>query len=115
MDAVITKIVDAEFDQPIPLLDRWKVTGEQMLVARVVLHPGCVVAVHWHESEQMAVILSGKVKWILGEEGREVIVEGGTILHLPSNYPHGVVAIEETHIVDILSPVGAMGVDSQTS
>ncbi|MFM9874348.1 MAG: cupin domain-containing protein [Fimbriimonadaceae bacterium] len=113
MDVSITKIGDAEFDHPIPLLDRWKVTGEQMLVAKVVLHPGCEVAVHHHVSEQMAVILSGKVKWILGEERREVVVEGGTILHLPSNFPHGVVAIEETHIIDILSPVGAMGVDGQ--
>lgn len=113
MEARITRIADAEFDQPIAKLDRWRVEGEQMLVAKVVLHPGCEVTVHQHVSEQMAIILSGKVKWILGDERREEIVEGGTIVHLPSNYPHGVVAIEETHIVDVLSPVGAMGVDNQ--
>lgn len=84
-----------------------------MLAARVLLHPGCEVAVHHHESEQMSIIVSGKIKWILGEERREVIVEGGSILHLPSNFPHGVVAIEETLIYDILSPVGLMGIDRQ--
>lgn len=61
----------------------------------------------------MSIIVSGKIKWILGEERREVIVEGGSILHLPSNFPHGVVAIEETLIYDILSPVGLMGIDRQ--
>lgn len=87
--------------------------GEQMLAARVVLHPGCIVEVHQHESEQMSIIVSGKIKWILGEERREVIVEGGSILHLPSNFPHGVVAIEETLIYDVLSPAAPMGIDKQ--
>lgn len=113
MNAKIVRFDGADFDQPISLLDRWKVEGEQMLVARVVLHPGCEVAVHQHESEQIAVVLSGKVKWILGPERREEVVEGGTFLVLPSNYPHGVVAVEKAEIIDILSPKGAMGVDSQ--
>lgn len=113
MEATVTPWSQSKFDQPIPLLDRNTVEGEQMLIAKVVLHPGCEVAVHHHVSEQIAIIVSGKVKWILGEERREVIVEGGNFVHLPSNYPHGVVAIEETHIFDILSPKGAMGVDSQ--
>ncbi|MCB0825413.1 MAG: cupin domain-containing protein [Armatimonadetes bacterium] len=115
MKASITNWLDTPMDQPIPFLDRKKVEGEEMLVARVTLHPGCEVAVHSHRSEQIAVILSGKVKWILGDEGEEVIVEGGSVVHLPSFYPHGVVAIEETHIIDILAPKGAMGVDSQNS
>jgi len=113
MKASVTPWSQTKFDQPIALLDRNITEGEQMLVAKVVLHPGCEVAVHQHVSEQMAIIVSGKVKWILGKERSEVIVEGGNVVHLPSNYPHGVVAIEETHIFDILSPKGAMGVDSQ--
>jgi hypothetical protein len=40
---------------------------------------------------------------------------GEQILHLPSNLRHGVVAIEDTLIMDILSPPGAMGIDSQRS
>jgi quercetin dioxygenase-like cupin family protein len=113
MDATITPWTQAKFDQPIDKLDRRSFEGQNMLLAHVVLHPGCIVAVHSHPSEQIAVILSGRVKWFLGDERREVIVEGGSVVHLPPNYPHGVEAIEETHILDVLSPKGAMGIDTQ--
>lgn len=115
MEPLIVPFAQALADTPVPLLDRLRVEGAQMLAAHVTLHAGCEVAVHQHVSEQIAVVLSGRVKWILGEERREVVVEGGTFLVLPSNYPHGVVALEDTTIVDILSPEGPMGVDAQKS
>lgn len=111
MDLQIIRWADARFDQPVPGLDRHCIDAQNALVAHVVLHPGATVPVHQHESEQISVILSGKIKWFLGEERREVIVEGGTVLVLPPNYPHGVETIETTHIVDVLSPHGLMGVD----
>lgn len=113
MEATITPFEHLTFDRPIPLLDRWSMAGTHMLAARVVLHAGCRVAVHQHDSEQIAIVVSGRVKWIFGNEGREEVVEGGSLVHLPPNYPHGVEALEETLIFDILSPVGPMGVDSQ--
>ncbi len=115
MDATVTRFDQAPFDVPVPLLDRHSIKCAQMLVANVFLHKGCVVNVHHHESEQVSVVLSGKIKWILDEDQKEVIVEAGTFVHLPSNCPHGVVALEDTHIVDVLSPCAPMGVDSQKS
>jgi hypothetical protein len=35
------------------------------------------------------------------------------VVVLPSNFPHGVTAVERTLIFDVLSPPGEMGVDSQ--
>lgn len=88
-----------------------------MLVAWVNLTKGCNVATHSHESEQIAIVLSGRVRWIIGAEGStdryEVEMGGGEAMVLPSNVPHGVVALEDTEIIDVLSPPGAMGVDSQ--
>lgn len=100
-------------DQPIDLLERWRLEGEQMLAARVVLRKGCEVKVHSHPSEQIAMVMSGRVRWTLGEEGRLEEVGPGQVVHLPANIPHGVFALEDTLIFDILSPPGAMGVDSQ--
>lgn len=95
------------------------VKGEQMLVARVRLQPGCRVALHNHVSEQIACVLSGRVRWGIGEPGStersEFEMAGGEVLHLPSNVLHEVEALEETEILDILAPPGAMGVDSQAS
>lgn len=104
-------------DHPIPLLGRKAVKGEQMYVARVFLNQGCHVASHFHVSEQTAIVLSGKVKWFFGTPGeaayREEIVGAGQVVYLPSNTPHGVDALEDSVIIDVLSPPGPMGIDSQ--
>lgn len=114
MDATVHNWADLPADRPIDLLDRWSLTTDHMLAARVFLHKGCVVKIHRHESEQVAMVMSGRVRWTLGEEARLVEVVGGQVVHLPSNVPHGVEALEDTLIFDILTPPGKMGVDSQT-
>lgn len=107
---------DVEADHPIALLHRKRLFGERMLVARVHLEKGCVVENHFHESEQIAIIISGHVRWNIGAPGssewREQEMFGGEVLVLPSNCPHGITALEDTEIIDVLSPPAAMGVDS---
>ena len=119
MDARIYPLEEVSQDNPVPHLLRRKITGERILFAEVHLKAGCHVALHNHENEQIAYIVSGKVKWTLGAEGsperREIVLEGGNVLHLPSHFPHGVDAIEDTLIIDLLSPPGEMGVDRQKS
>lgn len=113
MEAILHRWADIDEDNPIPLLFRKRVSGAQMLVAKVRLKKGCQVAMHHHDSEQMAIVLSGKVRWTIGEDRRIVEVGGGEVLELPSNVPHAVEALEDTDILDILSPPGPMGVDNQ--
>jgi quercetin dioxygenase-like cupin family protein len=102
-------------DEPIALLRRRKVEGENSLVAQVHLETGCHVARHRHPSEQIAIHVSGRALWKLGETAREQVVEAGQVLVLPSDSWHEVIALEDTVIIDILSPPGAMGVDSQSA
>ena len=108
---------EIEADHPIPLLHRQMVRGEQILAAMVRLEKGCKVALHQHVSEQMAYVISGRVKWGWGAPGsperEEFEMTGGQILHLPANLPHEVEALEETMILDMLAPPGPMGVDRQ--
>ncbi len=108
---------DIQTDHPIALLGRQMITGEQALVAKVQLTKGCDVHTHTHISEQIAVVLSGYVRWKIGTEGtadwREVEMRGGEVMWLPANVPHGIVALEDTVIIDILSPPGKMGIDHQ--
>jgi quercetin dioxygenase-like cupin family protein len=115
MDATIYRLDELQQDGPVPLLRRRQIFGERILFAQVRLEKGCHVDLHAHENEQIAYVVSGKVKWYLGEPGtperREFVAEGGTVIHLPSGFPHGVDALEETLIIDLLSPPGPMGVD----
>ncbi len=73
-----------------------------------------MVAVHEHESEQMAVVVSGRVRWTIGEDRIEVEMGGGEVLQLPSWVWHGVTALEDTIFFDILSPPGPRGIDANS-
>ena len=44
----------------------------------------------------------GALKFII--EGRDVVLRAGESLAIPSNVPHGVVALEDTIVVDVFSP-----------
>lgn len=103
-------------DVPMPLLERRRVIGEQAMVSHVTLKKGCFVPTHAHVNEQMSCILSGRLKFTLGDEkspSRETLMVGpGEIIHLPSNVPHAAEAIEETVVLDIFSPPSATtGID----
>src|SRR5436305_1398846 len=81
MEATSFRWADLGQDNPIQFLTRRKITGEKILVARVQLETGCHVATHQHESEQIAIVLSGHVRWGIGADGsserREVEMGGG--------------------------------------
>jgi quercetin dioxygenase-like cupin family protein len=58
---------------------------------------------HAHESEQMAYILQGALKCLVG--GEELLVREGEVLHIPSGTPHQAEALEDTFELDVFSPV----------
>lgn len=104
-------------DEPMPLLCRRRVMGEKMMISEIILQPGCTVPVHHHENEQFSCVLRGHLQFtVLDATGTERIVDvrGGDVLHLPSQVPHGVVAKEETLVLDLFSPPSATtGIDRQ--
>ena len=117
MENLLYRWHEIEADHPIPLLHRQMVKGDQILAAMVRLEKGCKVALHQHDSEQVAYVISGRVRWGVGGPGsaerKEFEMTGGEVLRLPSNLPHEVEALEETMILDMLAPPGPMGVDRQ--
>jgi quercetin dioxygenase-like cupin family protein len=85
------------------MISRKVISGDKAMVAQVFLKKDAVVPEHHHESEQLAYIVDGALKFQL--EGREVIVRKGEVLRIPSNVPHRAVALEDTLDVDIFSPI----------
>ena len=83
-------------------------TGERMMLAQVYLDKGAIVPWHSHENEQLTWILSGALRFQIGEEGSEdvqdIVVSEGEVLYIPSNVPHRAEALEDTVDVDIFSP-----------
>ncbi len=83
-------------------ISRTVITGDKAMVAQIRLAPGAVVPRHQHESEQFTYILKGALK--VEVEGKHVVVRQGEVLRVPSNVPHGAVALEETLNLEVFSP-----------
>ncbi|PYQ23204.1 MAG: cupin domain-containing protein [Acidobacteria bacterium] len=87
------------------LLDRRFITCERVMLAQIGLKKGCIVPRHSHENEQVSYVLQGALRFWLGEgEEEERVVHAGEVLHLPSNLPHKVQALEDTLALDVFSP-----------
>lgn len=89
-----------------PLLTRQFVTGEKAMLSRIQLKKGCVVPRHTHVHEQIAYLLSGALRFSIGEESsaKDVVLRAGEVLVIPGGLPHSAVALEDTINLDIFAP-----------
>ena len=62
-----------------------------------------VLASHSHPHEQMAYVISGKVRFEL-ESGESKVLEGGDFVVFASNEIHGGVALENSVVLDAFTP-----------
>jgi quercetin dioxygenase-like cupin family protein len=95
-------------DAPMALLERKRIVGEKAMISHILLRKGCSVPTHAHANEQFACVISGSLKFGLGEVGsperKEMVVSAGEVLHLPAMVPHSADALEDTLVLDIFSP-----------
>jgi quercetin dioxygenase-like cupin family protein len=86
-------------------ITRQLVTGERMMIAHVHLKQGDEVPLHSHENEQITYILSGALRFWLGDDGAwDVTVRAGEVLVIPSHLPHRALALEDTLDLDVFCP-----------
>jgi quercetin dioxygenase-like cupin family protein len=96
---------DVTLENVTPQLDRKLITGNQLMLAHVLLKKGCVVPRHQHHNEQFTYILEGALRFWIGEdESQELVVRAGEVLHIPSFVWHKAEALEDTLDVDVFSP-----------
>jgi quercetin dioxygenase-like cupin family protein len=93
---------DVELETLNPLLDRQIVTGDSLMLSRVLLKKGCIVPEHSHLNEQLTYILEGALKFTI--DGREIVVNAGEVLCIPPHMPHKAEAIEDTVDLDVFYP-----------
>lgn len=107
---------DLSCDRPLERLVRRRVIGERVMLSHVTLEKGCHVESHAHENEQMAVVLSGAVRFALGDgdDASTLDVRAGEVLHLPSGLPHAATALDDSVVLDVFSPPSeATGIDRE--
>jgi unsaturated pyranuronate lyase len=86
-----------------PKIGRQVIHTETMTMARVALERGAFVPMHAHENEQIATVLDGRLRFVVGAE--ELVVSAGESVPLPANVPHEVEALEDSVVLDVFSPV----------
>jgi quercetin dioxygenase-like cupin family protein len=84
-------------------LSRKFIHGERIMVAQLFLKKGCVVPDHHHESEQISLVMAGSLRFRIGDE--EKLLLSNQVVSIPSNVKHSVVALEDTLVYDLFSPI----------
>ena len=74
-----------------------------MTLARFTLKRGCVVPAHAHHNEQMSTVISGAMRFVI--DGREFVARAGETVCIPPLSLHAVEALEDTHMLEVFSPV----------
>ena len=85
-----------------PLIDREMLTGQNLMLARVIMKKGAHVPLHHHHNEQVTYILEGALKFAI--DGKEIVVKAGEVLCIPSSMPHEAWALEDTIDLDVFNP-----------
>jgi len=92
-----------------PLISRKLISSERMMLAQVFLKQGAIVPAHDHHNEQFTYILSGVLRFWIGEHADApgdvyTDVRAGEVLVIPSMVRHRAEALEDTLDVDVFDP-----------
>ena len=73
-----------------------------MMIVEVNFLKGAIGTVHTHENEQVSYVLKGSFE--VNIEGVKEIIKAGDTFYIKPNAPHGVVAQEDSTILDVFTP-----------
>ena len=111
--ATLHRWADITPEQLNPLLTRQFVSGEKAMLSRILLKQGCTVPEHAHHNEQISLILSGALEFVVS--GVTQVVRAGEILVTPSHAPHSATALEDTENLDRFAPPRQDWIDKDDS
>ena len=86
-------------------VDRAGFRGENVLLVMNTLKPGMELKPHSHPFEQIACVLSGRMRWLIG--GETVEMGPGSVLRVPPDVVHGGMPIGDETVLnlDIFCPI----------
>ncbi len=77
--------------------------GSNMTLGLVEIKAGSNLPKHSHPHEQITFILEGQLDMTIGEE--QCALTAGMFYVIPSNVPHGAVAVTDCKVIDVFNPV----------
>ena len=88
-----------------PMMQRQIITGELMTVAKIYFKDGFLVPMHSHHNEQITQVISGLLRFHIGEDGEQTIDVGpGQAIVIPANVPHEALVVGDVVEMDTWAP-----------
>jgi len=88
-----------------PMMQRQIITGELMTVAKIYFKDGFLVPMHSHHNEQITQVISGLLRFRIGEDGEQTIDVGpGQTIVITANVPHEAPVIGDVVEMDMWAP-----------
>ncbi len=88
-----------------PMMQRQIITGELMTVAKIYFKDGFLVPMHSHHNEQITQVISGSLRFRIGEDGEQTIDVGpGQTIVIPTNVPHEALVVGDVVEMDMWAP-----------
>ena len=76
--------------------------GGKLMMVEVYFDKNGIGAVHTHPHEQISYIAKGSFEFEIN--GKKDVVKAGDTVYIESDSPHGVIALEDSLIIDIFTP-----------
>ena len=100
---------DVPLEELSPLIGRRLISSERMMLAHVYLKKGAIVPAHDHHNEQFTYVLSGVLRFWIGEHADApgdtyMDIHAGEVLVIPGMVRHRAEALEDTLDVDVFNP-----------
>lgn len=93
-------------EQVTPKMERKLVYGDKIMIAKMKFKDGFLVPLHHHENEQITQVISGTIRFWIGNEKKEVYdVSEGDVLVIPGNVPHEALMIGDVEEIDTWTPI----------
>ncbi len=86
-----------------PGLTGYYAHGRSMTLGLVEIKKGSNLPVHHHVHEQITFILEGQLDMVIG--GKPFSLTAGMYYVIPSDVPHGAVAVTDCKVIDVFNPV----------
>ncbi len=79
------------------------ILGDQLMANFVYFEPNVEAPVHWHDEEQISLVVEGEFEFEVG--GQKQLVKRGQAVLIPPNVPHGARTFDSTCLeIDVFSP-----------
>jgi len=77
--------------------------SDDLTFGHITLEKGAVLPEHHHIHEQWTHVLEGELQFSM--QGETVVLTSGMTAHIPSDVPHGAIALTECKVIDCFRPV----------